>query len=350
MGRKKAAVADPVATIEQTATDIRAISLDMGNAYSNLQADGGISADWRSIQGVVSENSRIGDLPFDTVINYDGAWRAYGELAPTYTNRIEDYPTTERYTSRFYKRLFAYALHRAYGLRVQESPFYPKVIVSIPAKEYANNDRVQQVKANLSGAYLIENTQGATLQVEIMTDKLTIIPEGAGTFFYQLKAADVGGASVVASGLWYVLDLGYLTADVLAFKDSDYMPDNASSRTNLGMRVIAERIAKYVRGKNGPDLDPSDYDRELQCDSISRNGHQYAIAETRNQALADVGERITRFLTQEASGQNLAGVLLTGGGAELLRPYISAPGLPAIILVQHPRRANVEGAYKLLTE
>jgi hypothetical protein len=332
------------------ATEMAAISIDLGNAYSNLQASGGISADWRSIQGVVSENSRMGQPVFDAMIHYDNEWRVFGEMAPTYSARIEDFATTDRYTSAWYKRLFAYSLHRAYGKRFSESPFYPKVIASIPAKEYAIDERVQQVRANLLGPYVIGDIHGNTLQVDVLTDNLTIIPEGAGAYFSMLKANDGRSTSPYARGLWYVLDLGYLTADIVAFNDAEYMPDSAASKADLGMRSVATQVAKSVRGAGGPDLDPAHYDSQLRCDAILANGRSFPIAEVRDRALCSLGERITRFLQSQASGQNLSGILLAGGGAELLDGYINAPGLPVKMRVPNSRRANVEGAFKLLTE
>ncbi|MHB8628771.1 MAG: hypothetical protein ACYDBJ_18045 [Aggregatilineales bacterium] len=332
------------------ATDISAISVDLGNAYCNMQADGGISADWRSIQGKVSDNSRIADLPYDDAIMLDGDWFVFGERTLTYAERTEDFTTTERYTSKWYRRLFAFAMHRAYGLRFSEGPFYPKVIASIPAREFAVEERVEAIKRNLKGAYIIQDTQGQVLQSEILLDRLTVVPEGAGAYIKMLRDSDTGGVSIVASGLWYVLDLGYLTGDIVAFRDGDYMPEAATSNPDLGMRTVALKVAKFVRGAGGPDLDPAEIDPQLRCDSIIVNGRQYSIKDTRDKALAELGERIARFIISEASNRNLSGVLLTGGGADLLKNHISAPNLPAMLTVPNARRANCEGAYKLLTE
>lgn len=332
------------------ASAISAISVDLGNAYSNLRADGGITADWRSIQGVVGSNSQMNTPGFDDVINYDGAWRAFGGNTEKYTSGFDDYPTTDRYTDPWYKRMFAYALHRAYGLRLREGPFYPRVVASIPAREFANPKQVEKIKDKLSGPYVITNIVNESLQVVIDRNSLSIIPEGAGAFYYMLDQGDKGGQSIYATGLWFVLDLGYLTADIVAFKDSEYIAERSQSDDKAGMRLVAQRVAQHVRGEGGPSLDPSDYDPELLCGTITRNARVYNIQAVRDAALASLGERVSRFLIREASGQNLSGVLLTGGGLDLMRNYIKAPGLPALIPVPEARRANVEGAYNLISE
>jgi len=329
------------------ATPVTSLSVDIGNAYSNLKADNGISDDWRSVQGVVGSASRLGALPFDSAIQHDGAIRVFGQAAITHTSHIEDYPTTDRYTSKFYKRLFAFALHRTYGLRFSESPFYPKIIASIPAREFAIDARVQQVRANLIGPYMIGNMQQTCLQVEVLSDNLTIIPEGAGAFYAMVQSTNNHPSEY---GTWLVLDLGYLTADMVGFRDSEYMPDLATSSAELGIRFIADRISKFVRANGGPTLDPSHYDPQLQCDSININGRVYEIKSARALAATELAERINRFVARVSSDQAITGVILAGGGADLIRPYIQLEGLPIPIIATNARRANVEGAYLMLRD
>jgi hypothetical protein len=339
MARKK--------VVEVTVPSILAV--DLGNAYCNLAADGGIVADWRSIQGRVSDANRMRDLPFDHIIGLGDAWYVFGEAAYTYAPRsLEDFPTTERYTTAWYRRLFAYALHRAYGLRLAEGPFYPKAIVSIPAREFANTRRTEQVRDNLTGPYIIHNTLGSTLQVVMNKEALTIVPEGAGTFFYMLDKHSQNGRSSYAQGTWLVLDLGYLTGDVVGFIDGEYIPDMATSDSQAGMRYVAQRVADFVRSEGGPDIPAEHYDPQLGCDSVIINGLAYNIQKERDDARAALAERIVRFITRIAAGQNLSGILLTGGGAEVMGDLLNLKKLPPLTRVPNPRRANVDGAYSLL--
>lgn len=340
----------PAKRTAKQASTIAHISVDLGNAYSNLMADNAIAADWRSIQGLVSDNNRINELPFDSVIKFNNRWYVFGDATRTLSANVEDFPTTERYTSAWYKRLFAYALHRAYGLRLSESPFYPKVVASVPAREFANEKRVEKIKANLAGGYVIGNVAGGTLQVDVTADNLTIIPEGAGTYFYMLDKGDTNGRTLYASGLWAVLDIGFLTADIVAFRNGDYMPDISTSDPRLGIRFVADKVARFVRGEGGPDLDPSEFDEMLMCDSIVLNGSTYTIKETREKALNELGEGIGRLLQKEFSNSNVGGIMLTGGGGGYLTNRIKANNLPGIVLVPDPRRANVEGGFKLLED
>ena len=348
MGRKKV---QPQATAEHTATAISSISVDLGNAFSSIRADGGIDEDWRSVQARLGTSSQMTAPPFDSTIKLQGEWYVFGQAAYTYASQIEDYTTTDRYTTSWYKRLFAFALHKAYGLRISESPFYPKVVASIPAKEYANDARVALVRDNLVGGYVIGNIlDGDALQVVIDPERLTIIPEGLGAYYSMLGAADNGGQSVYSSGQWAVLDLGYLTADLVMFRDGDYMAEKSTSDASYGMQNVAAAVAKYIRGQGGADMPPEYYDGQLACDSVSVNGVSYSIKTPRDMALTALGEGLGRFVTKAARGQSLSGILLAGGGDEFLRHKIKMVGTPPIISVPNARRANVNGAFSLITE
>jgi hypothetical protein len=325
----------------------RGISLDLGNGYCNLQADGGVAADWRAVQARVSDSRQLDKPPFDHLIKIDGQQYVFGEAAYIYAPRtIEDYPATNRYTSAWYRRMFAYALHRAYGLRLSESPFYPEVVLSIPAEYFANDAVVEAVKRNLIGAYTIETVLGTTLQVVIHAEKLVIIPEGAGSF---LAAATIeGDQSPLNSGLWIVGDGGYLTFDCIGFLNGDYVPDLSRSDPAGGVSRIASAVNKFIAGETGVSLPTHAIDAQLACDEITVNRRTVNIAGAKRRAIEQLGERVGRFIMEVASGQNLAGVLLTGGAAELLRDAIQAPGLPPLSIAPNPRRANVEGGFKLI--
>lgn len=327
------------------ATAINCISVDLGNAYSNMRADGNVAADWRSIIGRVSDANRMRELPFDWTIGVDDTVYVFGDKAMTYAaSSIEDFPTKDRYTSGWYRLLFTCALHKAYGLRLQEGWFYPKVIASIPASEFKIVKQVERIKANLIGEYCIQTTRNSDLKVMIKPENLIIIPEGAGSYYWTVKQD-----TRTANGVWMVLDLGYLTGDIVMFRDAEYIADKSASDSSIGVRKVSEAIVNFIRGEGGPDLDPSVIDGHwFDAETYQASGAFYNIKHARAQALQEVGDRIARFLKKAATGLNISGVILTGGGSEFLMPYIDTQ-LPVRISA-NPRRANVEGAYQMIAE
>lgn len=330
-------------------TPMQAVALDLGNAYCVLTASGGITATWRSVQGRISDAKRLKDLPFEDVLKFGETWYVFGEKAYTYAPRnLEDYPAKNRYTSPWYKRLFTYALHRAYGLRVPtDETMSPRVILSVPASLYSNEPIVQNIRRNLIGSHEIHTTFDTCLKVEIVPDDLVVIPEGAGSF---IAAASVEGGGALNHGLWFVLDVGYLTTDLIVFRDGEYVPDFAMSDDAAGISEVAKTVARHVAGVTGVDLDPVDIDPQLQCESIIVNSLTVPIKEVRDMGLMALGERIGRLVLQASAGQNVTGVLLTGGGTDHVRNYIAAAGLPTITRTANPRRDNVDGAFKMLVD
>lgn len=332
-------------TVEPTIPSI--ISGDLGNAYGNIKADQGIEIDFRSVQGRISDANRMSELPFDHCLQIDGSWYVFGEEAYKLAPRtLEDFPATSRYTDIWYKRLFTYALHRVYGIRLGEGWISPRIVLSIPAALFKNDGIVEQIKANLVSPYkLITTHAGCTPMIQVSPENLTIIPEGAGSYL-----AAAASSKPMESGLWLVVDVGYLTTDIVAFLDGDYLPDLAASDPAAGMSSVAQAVANHIAAASGVDLPASTVDRDLRCPAILINGITIPIEEQRNAALTRLGERIGRFLVQHAARQNVSGVLLTGGGAELLRDRVHARGLPGVSIAPNPRRANVEGGYKLLDD
>lgn len=327
-------------------TEIDSISLDLGNAYSNLMASGGLSCDWRSIQGRLSDATRLKELPFDHCIQIGGSYWVFGAAAYTWCPRtLEDFPATNRYFSDWYRRLFLYALHRAFGLRLSEGVFYPRVVLSIPAGLYSNEDVVAKVRDTLVGRYCIGTTVGTELHIVVNRDTLQIIPEGAGAY---IACASAANGAVFQQGLWYVVDVGYLTSDIVAFRDGDYVPDLSNSDPAAGMRYVSAAVARKLHAATDVDLKPEEIDPYLHCDAMTINSVSYPISEYRTGALTNLGTRIAGFVQRNSAGLNLAGIILAGGGADYVRDYISGTGLPAIHAAPNARRANVEGAFSLI--
>ncbi len=342
---KKRTNASGTVTLPQP-TEVDAISLDLGNAYSNLMASGGLSCDWRSIQGRLSDSTRLKELPFDHCINIGGVHWVFGAVAYTWCPRtLEDFPATNRYFSDWYRRLFLYALHRAFGLRLGEGVFYPQVVLSIPAGLYANEDVVRKVRETLTGSYRIGTTLGTDLNIVISPDALKIIPEGAGAY---IACASAPNGAVFQQGLWFVVDVGYLTSDIVAFRDGDYVPDLSNSDPAAGMRYVSGAVARKLHAITSVDLKPEEIDPYLQCDAMTVNSVSHPIGAYRTAALTNLGTRISGFVQRNSAGLNLTGIILAGGGADYVKEYVGGAGLPAIHIAPNARRANVEGAFSLI--
>lgn len=323
------------------------MSFDLGNAYSNVVADGNVNSDYRSIMGQVSNSSQLRKLPSESSIQIDGVWYVFGEATLTFAeSNAEDFTTKDRYTSAWYKRLFSFAVYKAYENRVEEMSnnhiFYPRIISSIPASEFKNPGRVAQIKKHLLGDYSIGIVDEFTLKVVVTDKNLIVIPEGAGSYYSMLSSDP--SSNKYSVGIWAIVDFGYLTGDVIVFNSGEYIADRSMSSDDIGVKHIAEVVQDYVYPITGLDLDTIAYDVDLTCSEI----RGVDITKIKQATLSEMGTRINKFIARATHGLNVSGVILSGGGTELYMPYIKLPF--AIAITPNPRRANVEGAYIMLKD
>lgn len=323
------------------------LSLDMGNAYSNIQTDGGVAIDYRSIMAPLSTANKIAEWPVEDVACFEGEWWVVGDRAYTLAPKaIQENPTVNRYISPWYKRLFAFALHKTLYRGVGGEIFYPRVISSIPAELFKDADETQAIKNNLIGSYEIGNTWGGSIMVEVLPKRLVLIPEGVGTFFGLVFGG--GNNTQFTSGTWMIADAGYLTLDAVMLRDGDYIADAAKSDEKTGLSVVADTLRTFVFQRTRVRLTNHEIDTAMQCDTVVANTKSVNVKQAREDALLSLGKRASLLLEQWAAGQNLSGIIFTGGGAEHLHPYILSNNLPPLMLAARPRRANVEGAYSYL--
>lgn len=324
------------------------LSLDLGNAYSKIQGDNGLALDYRSIMAPLSQSNKLGDWPVQDVIQFEGAWWVIGDRAYTLApGAIQEHPTVGRYTSPWYRRLFAFALHKAFYKQVGNGVLYPRIISSVPAELFKSQDETDAIKANVCGDYQIGNVYGGELHVTVFPRQVVLIPEGIGTYFGFVFGP--GNNSRFLTGTWMIADAGYLTFDTVAVRDQEYMPDQAHSDEHCGISVVAESLRSAVFTKTHVRLDRAAIDRALECNDIDVSGRMVPIGETKAAQLQNLGQRAALLLEQWAAGMNLSGILLCGGGAPYLHEHIQSATLPPIILAANPRRSNVEGGYAYIT-
>ncbi len=344
-GKKKIQNAAPIPELK-TPTQIKWVVMDLGNGFSKMLCSGQQDPiRWRSVQGHVGRKTRMNQLPHDWTIKWRGNYYVFGDRAYTECpDTMEDFPTTDRYTSDWYKRMFAFALHKAYGLHVSQGaddpPYAPEIVASVPAKEYANPARLEAIKENLYGLYQIETVLGTATEIEVSDANLTLLPEGAGSFLFMAAQ----GNNALEKGLWAVLDLGYLTGDVVFFKDGVYVADSSDSDDKLGMINVSQRVAESIRGQGGPSLSAAEIDPVVNQPFIEVSGTPYSISDTYHESMYELGRRAASFLQRKCVGKNISGILLTGGNVANQAPFIASPKLPQPVVCMDGENGNIRGA------
>jgi hypothetical protein len=296
----------------------------------------------------VSDAGRLKDLPFEHCLLIDGQWYVFGEATYTYAPKTaDDMIVTNRYLSPWYKRLFTYALHRCYGLIVQQEGISeriePEIVLSIPAELFKNQAIADKVKANLVGTYYIETTLGTTYSIHVLPEHLTIIPEGVGSFLSACAEFPAAQA-----GTWVVVDPGYLTTDLVVFRDMEYIPDLATSDAAAGMNTVSSRIAAHIFSAYDIHLKTSLIDENIECESIVIQNAAVPIQQAKIDALTKLAKRINTMIQLATADLLIDGLILTGGGAKLLQEFVKGPGAIIPLKLTDHRRGNVEGGFLML--
>ena len=321
-------------------------SFDLGNGFCKVRS-GQESAEYRSIYGALSRRNTLVNAADRLVIEFDGSRYVFGDdvrllcdTEPTaLTSRI-------RYTSDRYRLLFASALWRVFNPRASEGVLYPRGVISIPVGEF-NVQKDKEVRQLLQGDYAINGLNETTLYAQIRPNDLIVIPEGLGTFW--LAAFDGEGKMLerYARGNTAVVDIGYYTTDVVLMQDGVYVVAGAQS-SDIGMGTVAAAVLEDLRREGAYGLDVWQVDELLNQAAVTINGKEYALQPSVRNALSDLAERILNFVNSTLRGKNIRTVILGGGGAALLYPYLSAGKADSWLLSTDTRRGNVEGAFDFL--
>ena len=321
-------------------------SFDLGNGFCKIRSINE-SAEYRSIYGVLSLRNTLVNAADRLVIEFNGTRYVFGDdvrllcdTEPTaLTSRI-------RYTSDRYRLLFASALWRAFGASASEGVLYPRGVISIPVGEF-NVQKDKEVRKLLEGDYAINGLNSATLYVQVRPNDLIIIPEGLGTFWLEAFDAEGNMLEQFAHGSTAVVDIGFFTTDVVLMQDGVYVVAGAQS-ADIGMGTVAVAVLEDLRRQGAYGLDVWQIDELLDQKSTIINGQEYLLHPSIDKALSALAERILNFVNTTVRGKNIRTILLGGGGAALLQPYLSINSGVSWRLSADPRRGNVEGAFKFL--
>jgi hypothetical protein len=321
-------------------------AFDLGNGFCKLRSRH-VSAEFRSIYGVLSRRNTLVNIAEKLVIQLDETKYVFGDdvrllcdTEPTaLTSRI-------RYTSDRYRLLFASALWRTFGHLVGEGVLYPRGVISIPVGEF-NVQKDKEVRQLLQGAYQIGGLNETTLYVQIRPDDLIIIPEGLGTFWLAAFHENGEMDERFAVGNTAVIDIGFYTTDVVLMQNGMYVVGGAQS-ADIGMGTVAAAVLEELRRQGAYGLDMYQVDEVLGVPAITINGQTYDLSQSVDLELSALAERILNFVNSTLRGKNIRTVLLGGGGAALLHPYLSGASANPWLLSSATRRGNVDGAFAFL--
>ncbi len=273
---------------------------------------------------------------------------------------IRRFNSQERYTSPDYAHmidlLFLKCFPTYWG---KETAIKPTGVINIPIGIYNNPPVVEKIRANLIGQRTLADVAGNSLKIDIMADRLLIVPESYGALMHY--AYDAGTLrkrdGIDMSGTTLVVDIGYETTDMSLFEGLHYQRDRTESEGRAGMGVISRALQAYIR-RGVRNADVSRIDRAMQKIAGIPPGKLKEIepipgivcdvTDVYDETVSDLAPRIAQeVLTRFPEAVNR--VLLAGGGAyhlsEALRQHLAPL---EVVIVPEPELANVLGGFTML--
>lgn len=320
-------------------------SFDLGNATAKIKtAD--LATEFRSIAGRLSKNRRFGDHITPLVFSFEGDTLVFGDDARDLIDgEPVAYTDMARYTDGFYRKLFAAALWRAFHPLATQGVLYPVVVCSIPVSEYADG-KADAVKQTIGGPYVMDGLDGVSLYVTLQPDHLIIIPEGAGSYFQALYAANSGLATREVA----IIDVGFYTTDLTIWNRGQYVTGSARSAKH-GMRQVAGAVYQFLRQQYHYEGDLWAVDSALEAGCMDIGNQCRGFAEPRDDAYADLLDDMLVFYRSNKGSRTPGVVILSGGGADGIYKFLpDALRDEGWRVAVEPRRANADGAFLFLEQ
>jgi plasmid segregation protein ParM len=216
-------------------------------------------------------------------------------------------------------------------------------VCSIPVQEYADG-RADEIKANISGAYVIDSVDGSImLNINVKPENVVIVPEGAGSYFQAIHNDPTLAGREVA-----VIDIGFYTTDLVIFNKGNYVTGSARS-AKIGARHVAEAVYSHLRKNARFEGDLWSVDSELENGCINIGTKCVGFTEQRDSAYADLLDDVIAFYRSSKGSRTPGAVVLSGGGAQQAYKFLpDALKADGWLTGSNPRRANADGAFIFL--
>lgn len=192
--------------------------------------------------------------------------------------------------------------------------------------------------------------RGAAAKLGLKVAEVDIVPQPIGTFLDVISDAD--GNVVIPDSLAglqriAIADIGYNTTDIAVVEDFINYIEADSGSIPVGAHNCFELLADALKAKYSLDhvgIRTAEQVAREKVYLLKSKPHDEAA--TVNRILADVGHQVkSRILTLWKGRRPMDAIIVTGGGGELLMPYLADIGT-VVIQADNAQHANARGYFK----
>ncbi|MGE5483474.1 MAG: hypothetical protein ACM3X4_00475 [Ignavibacteriales bacterium] len=229
----------------------------------------------------------------------------------------------------------------AIGLLCQQSANEIDVVTGLPPGCIHLSKRMVD---EVSGRHLIVVHQNGTARkVDVNLKAIEVVPQPLGTYWSQiLEAPDQAPAHLDCRV--GVVDVGYLTTDLAAIEDGEFIPAR-STTIKVGLADAYTDIARRLSREYGLEREPHTLDAAVIKGKVKVSGVEVDITPICQGAFERLATKVLVELTSAWRIQEFDRLYLSGGGGQSLSPYL-LPHIPQGRLVDEPITANCRGYWE----
>lgn len=191
-----------------------------------------------------------------------------------------------------------------------------------------------------------------TVNKTIKVKDIRIISQGEGAFYDYILDDNgdiINERANKVNGTIMVVDLGYKTTDIVTLENGRYI-ELLSDQLNKGINQIHNECIKLIMNQLGIKKEVKEIDEAIRNKKLFHNTKFYDIESIINTASKPFAEDIVESLINLSNDQlgSMQNLLLTGGGAEILCPFIKRELYDIINIskIDNSEFSNASGYYK----
>ena len=228
------------------------------------------------------------------------------------------------------------------------------IISGLPVLEFKNQkDKLFNMINNYGKPFeFIMHYGPKQVSKSISVKNIRIISQAEGSFYDYIldKNGNVIEDRVnMVSGTIMVVDPGYKTTDVVSMENGRYI-ELLSDQFNKGINQVHNECLRLIMDKLGIKKEMKEIDEAIRTGKLFYNTKEYNINKIIEDAAKpfaiDIVDNLINLSNDQLGG--MQSLILTGGGASILYPYIKSEldGIINVILIDNAEFSNANGYYK----
>lgn len=265
-----------------------------------------------------------------------------GHKEYTYSGRkylIGEVAVSRAFSTRSFDFLRRYAPLLAYKA-IEELPDPPSsVAIGLPLGYYTSGH-----EKDFATAMRKIDVDGRTLELDV-----EVYPQGLGALFdYRLDENGDEREGTDINGL--VIDVGFSTVDVIAFENGSAVKADSGMLERAGISRPAQELARVLQAETTINLTEQEAKDALMKGRLSVYGYEKDLSELIRKVVEDYADWLMSVIMSrwEDRVQRADRLILAGGGAYYLKPYIPAKYRKVLFVPDEPEYSNARGFFKAL--